>query len=524
MARTDNLYELIKSLTKGEKRNFKLLTQITSSNKKYVKLFDIIDKQEVYDEKKVRARFKGDAFVKQLAVQKNYLYNLILKSLSHYYKKDDGELSTLVFQVKILIDKNLFQHARKLMRKATDRAKDQERFYEYLQLLEYQRFILIQSKNHKGFKDEIRDIQVEENVTLDKVENMKEYRHLWNKSYHLLYSFSNERLEDQVEEVEKLMAHPLMEDVIRAKSTRAKVNYYLLRNLEHTYPVRVPHKINEGAEKVIDLLDQKPAIRQDLRGVYIDCLKNSWIHYHINGHHDKANARLQQMRDFETKSPTTQRMIFEKYHLCGITGCLNVGDVEGGLAFVESFEKELKKYKGKMQKSLELHLYYMSAYFYLIAEMPEKALGWINEFLNEPRAEAFTDLQSLARIMNLVIHYELGNLDLFEYKWKAAHRYIYKRDRLQEFEKAALRYLKRLSQSHSADERRMIFGEMNIELQEIIKNGYEEQMNNQLDLVCWSESRMDRSPWYQVKKDRFDKRVEMVTLRRASESEREEGS
>jgi len=518
LARTDILFELIRSLTKGEKRNFKLLTQITSSNKKYVKLFDIVDCQEEYDENKVKSKFKGEAFVRQIAVQKNYLYNLILKSLSHYYKKEEGELSTSVFQVKILIDKNLYAHARKLLRKVKEKAKTQERFYEYLQLLEYDRYILRQSLNTKAFEANIREIEFEEKVTLEKVTNLVAYRHLWNRSYHFYYSFSNVRVESQLKAVRKLLEDPLLEDITRALSVRAKVNYLLLRNLEYGYSME-PDKLNKGSDMVIEILDRNPAIRSEMYEIYIERLQLTWIHYHRTGHFGLAADRLRRLKEFDTRMSSAQRMVFEKYHLCGIAGSLNIGDISGGLQFVESFEKGLKKFRGKMQKRTELQLYYLTAYFFLVAEMPEKALSWINAFLNEPRVEAFADMQSLARIMNLLIHFELGNLDLLEYKWKAAHRYIYKRDRLLEFEKSALSYLKRLAAEPDNDKRVSIFERMNADFTEIVKNNYENNMNNQLDLICWSESRFRRQPWHEVKAVRFERlhqRMELTEEEKAS--------
>ena len=50
---TDILFQLIKSLEKGEKRNFKLYVKRNSGSEdlKIVQLFDALDKMEEYDEK-----------------------------------------------------------------------------------------------------------------------------------------------------------------------------------------------------------------------------------------------------------------------------------------------------------------------------------------------------------------------------------------------------------------------------------------------------------------------------------------
>ena len=90
MSKSDVLFQLIKSLSRGEKRNFKLLTQLTSGDKKYIQLFDAIDKESDYDESKIIKDLKDDDFTRQFSVAKNYLYNSILKSLAYFYKGQEA--------------------------------------------------------------------------------------------------------------------------------------------------------------------------------------------------------------------------------------------------------------------------------------------------------------------------------------------------------------------------------------------------------------------------------------------------
>ena len=88
MKLSDDLFELIKSLTKSEKRYFKIVTNKKdneSPKNNYLRLFDEIEKQKVYDEKKIIEKFAGSSFVKHLPSEKNYLYTCFLKSLNLYH-------------------------------------------------------------------------------------------------------------------------------------------------------------------------------------------------------------------------------------------------------------------------------------------------------------------------------------------------------------------------------------------------------------------------------------------------------
>ncbi len=85
MKPSNELFDLIKSLTKSEKRFFKLQSALQSGDKNYVRLFDLIDKMSEYDEENVKKTFKGEKFIKHLPSEKNHLYKLILKALRSYY-------------------------------------------------------------------------------------------------------------------------------------------------------------------------------------------------------------------------------------------------------------------------------------------------------------------------------------------------------------------------------------------------------------------------------------------------------
>ena len=85
MKPSTELFHLIKSLSKSEKRYFKLSSALQSGDKNYLKLFEAIELQEEYNEDSIKEQFKAETFIKHLPSEKNHLYNLILKSLRGFY-------------------------------------------------------------------------------------------------------------------------------------------------------------------------------------------------------------------------------------------------------------------------------------------------------------------------------------------------------------------------------------------------------------------------------------------------------
>ncbi len=77
---TDALFQLVKSLEKSEKRNFKLYVKRNSSSEdlKIVKLFDALDKMEAYDE--------GQLLKKNKSIKKQQLSNMKAICTNKYFQ------------------------------------------------------------------------------------------------------------------------------------------------------------------------------------------------------------------------------------------------------------------------------------------------------------------------------------------------------------------------------------------------------------------------------------------------------
>ena len=120
MAQNDNLFKLIKSLSKTEKRHFKLFASLKSGDTNYIKLFDVINKQEVYNEQQIKDLFGNETFVKQLHVTKNLLAKLILKSLRNYYSNIsvEAELNIILRNIEILFKKELYDYCEQELKRA----------------------------------------------------------------------------------------------------------------------------------------------------------------------------------------------------------------------------------------------------------------------------------------------------------------------------------------------------------------------------------------------------------------------
>ena len=142
---SEELFQLINSLSKQEKRYFKLYASrhVIGGKNKYVQLFDAIDKQSAYNEDKIKKKFNGETFIKQIHVTKNYLYKLILNSLRQFHEnKAEDQFPVLLRNAQILFKKGLLQQSEKALNKAMKTAMENERFLQLLEVYRWKHHII----------------------------------------------------------------------------------------------------------------------------------------------------------------------------------------------------------------------------------------------------------------------------------------------------------------------------------------------------------------------------------------------
>src|SRR5215212_2291125 len=140
---TDSLFQLIKSLEKAEKRNFKLYVKRNTGGEdlKVVQLFDALDKMQEYDESQL---LKNKSLRKQqLSNIKSHLYREILASLRILKDTDniDLQLHELMSHARILYNKGLYLQALKMLDRMKDLARLNHQFTYLMQALFFEKKI-----------------------------------------------------------------------------------------------------------------------------------------------------------------------------------------------------------------------------------------------------------------------------------------------------------------------------------------------------------------------------------------------
>src|SRR5690554_5496001 len=160
MSRTKSreLFDLIKSLDKNEKRYFKL-SVTRSGNQEEIKMlqfFDLVNKQKEFIEDKISDKIPSIK-VEQISNMKAYLHEKILQSLRQYHlnKMPDIKVREQIDFSQLLLERRQYQLAASCLKKAGKMARQIDNLELQLEILKIEKEVLLESVEPENTVDKI---------------------------------------------------------------------------------------------------------------------------------------------------------------------------------------------------------------------------------------------------------------------------------------------------------------------------------------------------------------------------------
>lgn len=491
---SDDLFQLIHSLSKQEKRYFKLhaTRHVIGKENKYVQLFDAIEKQNHYDEGKIKRKFKGQAITNQLHVAKNYLYHLILNSLRNYHEANlEDKFYTWMRNAQLLFDKGLYKQSEKSLNKAKKSAIENERFLQMLEIYRWEHQIA-HSRNDFNRLDEYTQKGIQEEFeVLAKYQNFLEFQALNDRVFIPYWKKGAIRSEKEKTALKRLFQKPIFQKPENANSFRARYFYFNARFSSHLFlgELNESYQCIRQMVQMFEALDPKK-VKGKLIRYYSSALINLAIVQHRLHKFDEILQTLQQLRQVPTESPEQKRRLLIRSFNLEINLYLHTGQFSSGVQQIKELEPVFEKYQQEINKQQRIGTYYNLAYLYFGAANYDRALDWINALLQDPAIKTRADIHCFGRILNLIIHYELGNDQLLEYIVKSTYRFLSNRKRLFKVEAVMLKLIRRYPKWITTKERRDGFQALVNELYDLTKDEFEKSAFEYFDFIAWMESKV----------------------------------
>tara|TARA_R110000868_G_scaffold37111_14_gene131645 strand:+ start:58862 stop:60409 length:1548 start_codon:yes stop_codon:yes gene_type:complete len=506
----DHLFQLIKSLSKAEKRGFKIYALRNSTDDaKFIQLFDAVDKAKDYDEDIVITKIT-DLKKSQLSNLKAHLYKQILTSLrlSYVNHNIDIQLREQIDYARILYDKGLYKQSLKILEKAKALSYHHNRITLTTEILGFEK--LIESQYITRSLRNRADFLIEE--TEESVRSVERYHALSNLSlrlYGIYIKAGHVRSEQDFYITEKFFNKALSE--IDLENIGFFEQHYL--NVSHAWyslivqdflmQYRYAQKWVEHFDKNPEMLELEPIWYLKGKHVLLEAL-------FILGHFEKHEQEVKQLKAFLDHPPSRsnenlETLGFQYYYTSLFNQHFIAGTFDEGLSIVPKLTKEIDRFESRIDPHRILVFYYKIACLYFGAGKIEEAILYLNKIINYPDPRLREDIHCFARILNLIAHFELGNQTLLEYQVRSTYRFIIKMNDLNSVQEEILKFLRNLTSMDPKDLKNK-FINLREKLIDIQKKPYQRRAFLYLDIISWLESKIDNKPIQDIIKGKFKPR------------------
>ena len=509
------LYELVNSLSGSEKRYFTIFVSKQSSNKspkinKYIQLFNIVDKQLVYDENAIKKSIYPNQKIesRKFSELKHYLYELILKSLQSYDEKTsiDFKLKSMLSNVRVLVKRSLYDHCDDILDKAKKLAYQHNQFFIVLEVLKWKKQIAYSQSNISFLNDELSNINNEEHHLIEKITKHGDYQTLFFQFLISLKRDAITRNDERLEELKLLITNELLDFEQFPDFYEAQVLFYRIHGIYHS-STRSYKDYYSTNSALIDLMESQSNFLKEDPSVYISVITNQIFSCGMLRKYEEVNQNLIKLRTIQPITNDDKYKIFLHYYLNKMVLCTENGDFKGGVQLIDERELESKQFpKATFLFSLNYCLVY--SYLYFGAERYDEALNWLNQLLDYSDNLQRQDLQSVARILQIITHYELRNSLFLEYLLRSTYRYLRKRNRLYAFEQRIIKFIKKsrniITRKALQDEFIKLRADF-ITMRDDPKEGF---ILRYFDFISWLDSKIESQTFAEVLQSKYKFKIE----------------
>jgi len=501
------LFRLIKSLSGSEKRYFKIAVNPTKDkHNKYIRLFDLIDNQADFDEEKLIQKIYGKEKVesRKYSELKAYLYDLILKSLQGYDEKTsvDYRLKNMLMSVRVLFKRSHFEGCQELLVKTKKLAKKHEQFNVILDALTWEKKIAYARLDIEYIGKNLDKITTEEEDIQEKINNLNSYRNIFLR---LLMTLRQDviRREKMKEKIQKIMDNPILKNEKDAKSDLAKITYYRIHAF-YFYAIGDIKKYYSTNKFLLELMESLPYYLKEDLTEYISVLSNYSVSCANLGKFNEIESALKKLKSITPNTHDDQIYIYRQYYALKLKLCNAKGEFEEGVEEIEAIEKEITPTDRHIFEKDSFYFSFFCLYFgkgdY------NGSLTYLNKWLNVKKSEERKDLQSLARVLNLIIHYEMDNPILIESIIRSNMRYLNKQEGTHQFEKILIGFFSKINKMPLSNQDLIVaFRQLKDSLQNDLQATEEKRLLGVFDIISWIDSKVTQESFVTIVKEKFKK-------------------
>tara|TARA_R110002073_G_scaffold14554_1_gene59283 strand:- start:53831 stop:55378 length:1548 start_codon:yes stop_codon:yes gene_type:complete len=503
----DNLFQLIKSLSKSEKRQFKLYVGRlgVNSDSKFLNLFNFLDKANTYDE----ALILKSSIVKkqQLANVKAHLYKQILISLklSPSHQNVRSQIREQLDFASILYHKGLYKQSLKILEKAKEFAITNEEKNLAYEVVELEKVIESQyiTRSISNRADEL-SIQAKElsslNVIASKLSNLS------LQLYSIILKTGYVKNEEEKIQIQKYFENRLPKFDIEKLGFREKLWLYKA-HLWYSFLTQDFVNCYKYAMKWVELFYENPAMINSHPVFFLKgntYLLESLFLIRRKDRFEKTINSLEKIikSDGFPVDNNIEALSFLYLNLHKLNLYFIDGNFDEGVTIIPEIESQLKLYENRIDEHHVMTFYYKFASMYFGSGDNEKCIYYLDKIISNKSLSMREDLLCFSRILNLFAHYEAGYDYHIETLLKRTYKFLLKMNDLHEVQKEMIIFIKNL-QNIYPHEIKKAFKDLHVKLKTFEDDPYESRAFLYLDILSWLESNIQNKPIGDIIKDKY---------------------
>ncbi len=501
-AHKDALFILVKSLSKSEKRQFKLYVGRLGVNTdaKFIALFNLMDKIRAYNEKAILN--SGIVKKSQLSNLKAHLYKQILISLRLNPVNQDirVQIREQLDFATILYQKGLYRQSLKILDKAKNMAiENQEKNVAY-EIVELEKIIETQyiTRSIPDRADELA-IQAKElsahNVMTSKLSNLS------LQLYGMMLKVGYVRSDEDYQNVQRYFEKQLPKYKIEELGFREKLWLYKAY-LWYSFLTQDFLSCYKYSSKWVDLFyEHSDMIYLNpvfyLKGNHY--LLESLFYVKYSSQFKTTLERLEAMVNSKSfpKNDNITSLAFLYINANKLNLHFLEGTFEKGAYLVKIIEYGINKHKGRIDEHHIMVLYYKIACLYFGMGDNKTCIAYLKKIIDNKKLKMREDLMCFARVLSLVAHYEAGMDYHLEIQLKSTYKFLLKMNDLHAVQKEMIKFLRNLGNIYPT-ELRGEFQKLYTELKKYENHPYEKRAFLYLDVISWLESHLENKPVSQI--------------------------
>lgn len=493
-SKSSDVFYLIKSMTKAEKRAFKLYaTRGSGTQHLFVKLFDLIDTKTALDDDEIIKKLQLNS-TNQYANLKRHLYSQILSTLRmlNVEKKPNIKIREYIDMAYILYDKGLYMQALKILNTAKKLCHQYGTDLSLLTILEIEKTIHsrhITRLKKESFEALITDVNnISESISNRfALSNLKIILH---RNYIQQGHAKNKAAYDQITDYFHTQINSIVYEELRVME---KI-YYCQCYVWYNYVVDNFENCLRYAQQWVELFkSHKDLPRRDynlfLRGYHY--VLTSAYNLNDQATHAVYLEELEAFRKTNYAKFNKNNKIFSFLYVH--TGRLNQAfldrDFEAGLNAIPNTLKRLKRYDMNLDQHKVMVLHYKIAWMYICAQKTTKALPYLEGIIDMQRKSLREDIQSYARLLHLMALYDLEDYEAILNKLRKYQYYFQQAKEINQLQKTAFKYFQKVSKAPIL-EKNELHRTFLKELAEIKQDKFEKRAFIYLDIVYWIERQL----------------------------------